>query len=358
MKKTPLFAAHLARNATTEILGDWLLPSSYGDTDAEVRAAARGAVVFDLANVGKVLLAGDQVRRFCNGMFSNNIKKLKPGQGNRSVCCDDRGRVQGVLDLYCVDDTHFLAVLDGVSTAWFEGRYELYAELDDIERTLLDEAPWVLSVQGPEAAQVLARLGLPAPEADHGHALVAGADGDGLRVCRKDRTGLGGFDLLVPTDALQATWEALLAAGATPAGHDALDALRIAAGRARWPEDGTDKSMVHELRYNVECCAFDKGCYVGQEVINRIDVKGQLTKRLTGLVMAEDALPPVGAEVVLGEDVLGTVTSAARVLGQPLALGVLRKAAWEPGTAVVVRAGDRSVAARTSDLPFEGVLSR
>lgn len=354
MKKTPLFAQHLARNASTDIYGDWLLPSHYGDIDAEVRAAREGAVLFDLCAVEKTLLSGTggEVRRFCNGMFTNNIKRLVPGKGNRSAMCDDRGRVQGLLDLYCLSEASFLAVLDGVDAAWFEQRYQMYAMLEDIELTAMTEEPWVLSVQGPQAAAVLSRLGLPTPEGDHDHVEIPAADGLGLRVCRKDRTGLGGFDLLVPTMALQTIFEAAIASGAVPAGQATQDALRVAAGRARWPQDGTDKSMVHELRFNTEVCAFDKGCYVGQEVINRIDVKGQLTKRLTGLLLAEDALPPAGAEVLVGEDVVGTITSAARVLGKPLALGVLRKAAWETGTAVRVRAGDREVSGVVSELPF------
>lgn len=357
MKKTPLFAQHLARNATTDVYGDWLLVRDYGNVDAELRAALTGAVLFDLAPVGKVTLAGPDARRFCNGMFTNNVKRLRPGQGHRSVMADDRGRVLGLLDLYCVSDTLFLGVLDGVDTDWFEKKYQLYIVLDDVEMELYPEAPWVLSLQGPRAAELLTALGLPAPEADHEHVEVGATDGTGLRVCRKDRTGLGGYDLLVPAAALDATFAALIATGAVPAGQAALEALRVRAGRASWPRDGSDKSMVHELRYDKECCNFEKGCYVGQEVINRIDVKGQINKRLTGLVMAEDALPPEGAEVVLGDEVVGSISSAARVLGQSLALGVLRKAAWEPGVEVLVRAGERAVRATVSELPFADKVS-
>lgn len=355
MKKTPLFPQHLARNAEMDVYGDWLLPARYGAVDAELQRAREGAALFDLASVEKTLLhgAGAEVRRFCNGMFTNNIKRLQPGKGNRSVMCDDRGRVQGLLDLYCISESRFLAVLEGVDAAWFEQRYQMYAMLEDIELEAMTGEPWVLSLQGPSSAEILARLGLPVPAQDHDHQEVPAAEGLGLRVAKKDRTGLGGFDLLVPDAALQPTFEALIAAGAAPAGQLTLDALRVHAGRARWPQDGTDKSMVHELRYNLDCCAFDKGCYVGQEVINRIDVKGQLTKKLMGVILREDALPPAGAEVLVGEDVVGTLTSAARVLGRPLALGVLRKSAWEPGTPVTVRAGERSVAGVVSELPFE-----
>lgn len=352
MKKTPLFPQHLARSAATDVYGDWLLPAHYGDVDAEVRAARSGAALFDLCYAEKVELVGDATRRFANGMFTNNVRKLAVGHGHRAAMCDDRGRVLGLMDLYCVSESRFLLVLDGVDGAWFEGRYQMYAMLEDIEIEVITGQPWLLSLQGPGAAEVLAQLGLPAPEADHQHVHVPAASGPGLSVMRKDRTGLGGFDLLVPTEGLDALFLAAIAAGATPAGQQALEALRIAAGRARWPVDGTDKSMVHELRFNAEVCAFDKGCYVGQEVINRVDVKGQLTKRLMGVVLDEDALPPAGAEVLLEGEVVGTLTSAVRVLGQPLALGVLRKKAWEPGVKVVVRAEGREVPGHTSELPF------
>jgi len=101
--------------------------------------------------------------------------------------------------------------------------------------------------------------------------------------------------------------------------------------------DATDKSMVHELRLNEECCAFDKGCYVGQEVINRIDVRGAIQKRLTRLVI--DGAVPLGAEVRLGEKRMGTLTSRATYGDQELGLGVLRKAGWEEGTELVVSDG-------------------
>ncbi|NOY25525.1 MAG: folate-binding protein YgfZ [Oligoflexia bacterium] len=169
--------------------------------------------------------------------------------------------------------------------------------------------------------------------------------GGTLRVMRKDRTGLGGVDLLVPRPILGTTWAAALAAGATPAGWLALDALRILAGRAAWPQDGTDKSMVHELGYNVDSVSFDKGCYLGQEVINRIERRGGIRKRLTRIRMDDNAVPPLGAQVRLGEDPVGTITSAARVEGTVWALATLKQRAWQDGTELVVQAGGQQVRA-------------
>jgi folate-binding protein YgfZ len=335
-----------------EVDGQWLLPLRYGDepqVSTEIDVLHTGAGLVDLANVGSVTLSGPDARRFCNGMFTNNIRRLTPGQGNRNAMCDDRGRIQGLMDIYCTDEDSFLGVLEGVSAAWFEERYQLYIVFDDVEMTVSDAAPWVLSVQGPETDAVLAKLGLPIPEESGDHVQVE----DGIRVCRKNRTGAGGVDLLVPADVLTPTFEALAAAGATPVGHAAFDQARILAGRARWPHDGTEKSLVHELRLEDEVCNFDKGCYLGQEVINRIDVKGQVTKRLSGLALAQDALPPAGAELWRGDKAVGWVTAAVRSGGQALALAIVRKAAWDLGTEVEIRAGDKVVSATVVDLPFE-----
>jgi folate-binding protein YgfZ len=152
---------------------------------------------------------------------------------------------------------------------------------------------------------------------------------------------LGGFDLLLPTEAIVQIHADLLAAGASPIGQTAFDALRIRHGRARWPVDGNEKTLVHELAINEEVCNFNKGCYLGQEVINRIDVKGQVAKKIMTLVIDGPELPPKGAEVRLEDKAVGIITSTAHSDGQSLALAVLRKKAWAPGLSLVVQAEEQ-----------------
>ncbi len=350
MKQTPLFTNHLQHDAHTEVYGDWTLVARFGAVQDEIDAARRGAAVFDLAHLRAITLSGEAVARWVNGMFTQDFRQLRPGRGGRAAMCDDRGRVEGLLHVAMDAPGRVLVALEGITPEAFEERYRMFLMLDDIELEADEDGPWLLSVQGPEAAAVLGRLGLPVPEGEL--ATVPAAEGPGIRVLRRDRTGLGGFDLWLPADALEPTWDALRGAGATPAGIEALEALRVAAGIPRWPEDGDAITLVHELRLERELVSFTKGCYVGQETINRLERRGGLQKRLGGLVLAEDALPPRGAEVILDGEVVGSTRSAARIDGRALALAMLRKAAWEPGLAVEVRAGDRTVAATTSDLPF------
>ena len=139
------------------------IPLVMTNTADEVRLARAGAGLVDLGHVQTVRLSGPDARRFTNGMFTNNIRDLQPGECVRSAMCDDRGRVQGLLDVLCTAEDTFEGVLEGVSAEWFESRYGLYIVFDDVEMETFEDAPWVLSLQGPKAAEILATAGLPSP---------------------------------------------------------------------------------------------------------------------------------------------------------------------------------------------------
>ena len=323
MSDCPLSSMHTAAGVEYAPIAGIDVPDSFGDPASEAEALRTGAGVLDLAHVGTASLEGPDARRFANGMFTNNIRDLDVGTGNRSAMCDDRGRVQGLIDVHCTEQDRFDIVLEGVTAAWFEERYGLYIVFDDVELTVSNSDPRVLTVQGPESAGVLSAAGLPVPQP--GRFAVTDT---GIRVASKDRSGLGGFDLIVPRSALAATWERLQSCGATPAGHAALESARIRAGRPRWPVDGTDKTLIHELRINPEVCNFNKGCYLGQEVINRVDVKGLIQKRLERIVLPKNA-GVVGAAVTLDGKPVGIISSVTHGNEDSVALAVLRKAAWE-----------------------------
>ena len=120
---------------------------------------------------------------------------------------------------------------------------------------------------------------------------------DGVRMCRRSRSGLPGFDVLIPPAKLVEYWNQFLSAGARPVGLEALERLRILQGQPRWPEDARKITLIHELGIESEVCSFNKGCYVGQEVINRVDVKGTVNKRITGIRIDGDLTPILGSDV-------------------------------------------------------------
>jgi folate-binding protein YgfZ len=321
MSLSPLHATHTAANIEVVSIDGIDVPLLYAEANAECAAAKAAAGLADLTHLGTAVLEGPDARRFANGMFTNNIRDLEPGQVSRSAMCDDRGRVQGLIDVYCTGPDRFEVVLEGVSADWFEQRYALYIVFDDVELSVSDTTPWILSLQGPSAPEILASAGLPTPIPGH-HTKTD----SGIRVGAKDRTGLGGFDLLVPTALVEPTWTALLDAGATAMGHATMEDLRIRSGRAQWPADGTERSLIHELRLNQEVCNFNKGCYLGQEVINRVDVKGQVNKTLERLIFPKET-PAIGLPVLLDGKAIGEISSVTHGPDNSVALAVLRKAA-------------------------------
>ena len=322
------------------------------DLLVEVARARTSAALFDLAacspvGAGVLTFVGPDARRFCNGMFTNNIRNLPVGRANQNAMVDDKARIQGLHDLACLADSadvggYFRATLEGVATADFIARYEKYIIFDDLELADISEDWRVLSLQGPDATRILEQAGVPIPSAE-GDVLPLGDDPTGATITRRARSVAGGFDLCVPA-AETSEWAARLALPYADAAT--LERLRVEAGLVRWPVDMGERALPHEMRAVPRMCNFEKGCYIGQEVINRIDVMGQVNKKVWGLVGA--ALPEPGTEVKLGDDVVGTVLSGVQEDGFVRALVLLRKAAWEPGKALDAGGIPMSV----SDLPF------
>ena len=264
--------------------------------------------------------------------------------------CDDRGRVLGLLDLYLDSSEELMVVLDGVDRDWFESHYRMYLILDDVELVPdEDEAPRVLSIQGPGSEALMERMGWRVEDAERSHMTRE----DGVRICRRGRSGLTGFDVLVPPDKLAEYWRQILDAGAKPVGLDALERLRILNGLPRWPEDAGKITLIHEFGIESEVCSFNKGCYVGQEVINRVDVKGTVNKRITGFRIDGDVTPIVGCEVRADGKSVGTLTSLVPYEDHWIGLGILRKTVWEIGLPIELESDGQCWSGQIVSLPLQ-----
>ncbi len=264
-----------------------------------------------------VELAGPDARRFANGMFTNNVRDLPVGGSQASAMADDRGRLIGLMELHAVADDRLLLVLEGMTAEAFVERYERYVVFDDVE--IIDHGPHALvTVQGEGAAQRLAEASLPVPAA--GHHLAHGAGW----VVSRDRGGAG-FDLLAPTPLLVPDAE----------GAAEVEALRVRAGRVAFPRDIAPPALPHEHGLRDTVLHFEKGCYLGQEQIHRIEVMGKPRRALALFHLIEGGA--VGDEVVHDGKKVGRITS---VVPHPdtghIGLAVVRKPAHEPGAAVLV----------------------
>jgi len=210
-------------------------------------------------------------------------------------------------------------------------------------------------IYGPHALDVLqrARLEGAAPEALYGNARVRIADADALLV-RSDELGIDGYDIVLDTATAGGAIEALLAAGAVLVGDGDSETVRIESGRPRFGVDMDGDTIPLEAGIEDRAISRSKGCYVGQEVIVRVQDRGhgRVARKLVGLTLPANAqVPARDAKIRAGEKDIGRVTSAtfSPSLTRPAALGYVHRDFVAPGTVVSIEAsGDATVAA----LPF------
>jgi folate-binding protein YgfZ len=148
-------------------------------------------------------------------------------------------------------------------------------------------------------------------------------------------------------------WQALVQAGARPVGEEALNVLRVEAGIPRYGHDVDETVILPETRLE-QLVSYNKGCYIGQEVVARVKYRGHVNRALSGFALDGDQVPDPGASLVGDDKEIGRITSAVRsiALGRPIALGYVRREHFAPGTAVTVRDGDATMTARVAELPF------
>ena len=282
------------------------------------------------------LIEGEKSQQWCNGIFTNNIRSMKAPQFKFNAYCNDRGHVQGFATLLCLDTSSFLCILEYPSLADFQKRFSMFMILDDIEST--PKGSKIITLQGSQYSKYLSIIGedLGFSIAENSH--YSSNSERNIYCISHNRTGFGGVDIIVTTEEAYTQVITTIEKHQIPFGTpDTLEALRIFSNKVDLSKDISERNFVHELRINKDCCAFDKGCYVGQEIINRMDVKGILNKRLTRILLEEDIDIP--CDVFVGDSStksVGTITSKAHTPQGIVGLSILRKTAWENNQKVLV----------------------
>ncbi len=310
----------------------------FGDAAAEYAALRAHAGVVDWAWWSRLHITGTDRASFLQGMLSNEVTRLAVGKGCPALLLSEQGKAIADVMVLAGDDEIALA---GNTISLVAGRaaLERFIVADDVEIVTDDEAAHVFAVLGPEAAQVVERVGLQAPLAqyDHLHGDLAGAD---VHLVRVPAPGAGGFLLHVPVAAAATVWPALVDAGAAvPVGYEAFEVLRIESGMPWHGRDVAADTLALEAPYEA-AISFRKGCYLGQEVMERVTARGHVNRKLVGLTLAGKVVPPSGARVFAGDRDVGWVTTAAWSwrLGQGVALAYVRREHLEPGTVLLIGA--------------------
>ena len=322
------------------------------DQTREYQAARHAVALFDRSALGKVSVTGRDRLAFLQGMLTNDVKALAPGQGAPAAFLDAHGKVLTLLVVYVAADRALIELPSQMTAKTLE-TLDHFLISEKAEFEAVDDAFAILSLQGPEARRLLEGVaGVALDLAPYAHAEVT-MGGAPARVINRAEGPAPGFHCWVRAEHAESLRGAVLAAGAVPAGADTLEILRVEAGQPWYPQDVDASVILPETRLE-SLVSYTKGCYIGQETVARVKYRGHVNRALSGLVIEGERVPDVGARVLVSGTEVGRVTSAVRsiALGRPIALGYVRREHFEPGTAVTVADGAGSQPARVSALPF------
>ena len=305
--------------------------ASYGDLGGEYAAARERAGLVDLTTRALLEASGPARMKLLQGMLSNDVAGRTTGQGCRAALLNAKGAVQALLRALVESDVVVLETdLDRAALVLQVLEYHRVAA--PVRFATRDAS--VLALLGPGAVDVLRACGIEeAPPGLEAHAAVS-VGGQTARLARAGDLPGGGFVVHVPPDGAAAAWTALVSAGARPVGFDALDTVRVEALRPWYGSDVTEENLLHETGLLAECHSPSKGCYVGQEVVARLEARGgNVNKALRGLRLSAPA--EAGTPLAVDGREVGRVTTAAVSprLG-PIALAYVHRGHLAAGTAV------------------------
>jgi folate-binding protein YgfZ len=332
-----------------------LTPRELDAPARETAALVSGAAMHDLGWLRRVAVRGEDRFRWLSGMVTNTVNELGENVGAWNLVLNAQGRIQGDLHVWREGDSLTLTIAADQYDRLL-AHLERFIIMDDVELAPLSEDS-ALGLSGPLAAGVLARLGLPAPEpmtsarAALNGPVWNGPDGNGSTVLVVRGYGVLAphYELWVQAQQIPALWQALVEAGAIPVGVATLEAFRIADGIPAYgidiaerdlpqeavPQASTFPGTIKAARANSEQSAppqvalnFNKGCYLGQEIVERIRSRGSVHRHLRQLEL-HGPLPAAGSELTLdGGAIAGEITSAAELLlatdSRIFALGMIR----------------------------------
>ena len=356
--------------------------NDYGDWLAEYAALRQSAGVLDLSFRSRICLTGADRVRFLHGQVTNDVKRLRVGEGCYAAITTNKGKMESDLNIFCLADELLLDFEPGL-TRKISQRLEKFIVADEVQVVDVAADYGLLSVQGPKAEEVVSMIGLigrdalPRVQADQqvGPTILKISDATlgeiylvnhprlaSFPLPAKRGEGenmLSGFELFIPHSSLGAMADKLIAAakqiGGRACGWQAFDTARIEAGIPRFGADMDETNLPLECGIENSAISYKKGCYIGQEVINRIHSFGHVAKELRGLRLTDDleSLPQRRDKLFYQGKEVGYITSAVKSPDYGnIALGYVRRQANQIGTELILKtaAGERTV--KIVSLPF------
>jgi folate-binding protein YgfZ len=356
---TPLTSA-LAASGVVASAGEYRgarTAARFADLQSELAALRSGCAVYDLGFRAKFALTGSDRVRWLNGMVTNNIRDLAVEHGVYAFLLNPQGRILG--DLYAYNRGEAIAIdMDRSHAEKILATFDHYIIMDDVEVKNLDELT-ALGIAGPRTRQVLISAGFNMPEMQPLQIQSGLWRGIEYSIVSGEHNN---YEVWIGSSAIRPLWDALLEADATPIGFETLEVDRIASGIPVYGVDIRDRDLPQETE-QARALNFNKGCYVGQEIVERIRSRGAVHRKFTGFLV-NGAVTAGNKVAVEGKDV-GEITSVAgspTVENKFIALGYIRREIGTPGREVTIGGTKATVVqlplSRTSLLPEENSLAQ
>jgi len=277
------------------------------------------AAWIDLSGRGQIRATGEDRARLLHAMSTNDVNRLEPWRGLYAFFLTAQGRIIADANIYNLGDSLWLDTEPETRAILFS-HLDKYIIADDV--TLEDETEnWaVIGLEGPHALETVSTLGQDVPETDS--EIKPWGAGFAVRVAA---TGPVGLRIIVPAAEKSGIIAQLEALGIPQASPEDVNIVRLENGRARYGEDISERYLVQETQM-LSAVSFNKGCYLGQEIVERIRSRGQVHRLLTPIHIHGAEAPKAGTKLRIGDKDVGEITSAAvsPALKEVVALAYLR----------------------------------
>ncbi|MGH7885605.1 MAG: YgfZ/GcvT domain-containing protein [Thermodesulfobacteriota bacterium] len=352
MINTPLFEFEKSLNANFEIINEWQLPKDYGNCENEVNAARNGIAFSDISNRGKLKLTGRDHLKLLQGMLTNDVLKLESGKGNFAAILTNKGKTLSDMRVFKDKDSVFLdlepKINEKIKDHLLKFRLSYKAEIEDITHGY-----GLIHIFGPECPYFIESFMIDAKSMfEYNHTTK-----DGIKFMKINRTGETGFDILFENQLAEKVSDMIIKnkINISSVGSNAFETMRIEAGIPKYNKDFDERTIPIEAEL-WQALDFEKGCYVGQEVVARIKWRGRVNRHLVCLIIEGDKIPEPKDKLFSGEKEIGKITSAvfSPTIEKIVALGYIRKEFKDVGTKAEILLKDGS---KTTSTVLENPVS-
>ena len=347
MKNKNLSTVHKESGAKVENIFGWDIPISYIDPIQEHLICRKDAILVDLSHYGKIEFTGHDASTFLQGMVTNDVLSLEDGQGKYATFLTRQGKI--ISDLYLYKNKEkFQAILPPGENSNFISSIEQFIIMEEIEIEDFSDSFSMFGVFGPNASNFLEDYAC-LPISSHEY-----IKHENIEIIKELWTGETGYLVIVQTEEAVDLWKKLTAKGIQSAGLKAFESLTLESGIPLFGSELGPNINPMQAFIDKEAIDFEKGCYIGQEVIAKIKYIGQVNKGLVGIEISDEQVPEKNSKLLIDKEEVGSITRSnfSPSTNRIIAMGFVQKKAMAIGTKINILSGNKEISGTVVKLPF------